>query len=49
MLRYRHRRRLHTPIPPSILNDITLTAAVASLLLANYNFELPKMVHRICP
>ncbi|CAL5056446.1 unnamed protein product [Urochloa decumbens] len=41
------KRFVHTPIPPSILSDPSLAAAAASLLPANYNFELPKTAHRI--
>jgi len=33
-------------VPPEILNDPTLKAAIA-LLPANYSFEIPKTIHRI--
>uniref|UniRef100_A0A0A9HEI5 Uncharacterized protein n=1 Tax=Arundo donax TaxID=35708 RepID=A0A0A9HEI5_ARUDO len=38
------KRFVHTPIPPSILNDPTLAT---SLLPANYNFELHKTARRV--
>ena len=38
--------RLLNQVPPEILNDENLKAAIA-LLPANYSFEIPKTIHRI--
>ncbi|KAL2133252.1 hypothetical protein VTI74DRAFT_2675 [Chaetomium olivicolor] len=38
--------RLLNQVPPEILNDEALKAAIA-LLPANYSFEIPKTIHRI--
>ncbi|KAL2180076.1 putative diphthamide synthesis protein-domain-containing protein [Thermothelomyces heterothallicus CBS 202.75] len=38
--------RLVNQVPPEILNDEALKAAI-SLLPANYSFEIPKTIHRI--
>lgn len=34
-------------VPASVLDDPLLQAAIATLLPANYNFEIPKTVHQV--
>ncbi|KAI6245375.1 2-(3-amino-3-carboxypropyl)histidine synthase subunit 1 [Erysiphe necator] len=46
VLRPRRNLRIANQIPPEILNDEEIIAAI-DLLPANYSFEIPKTIHRI--